>query len=539
MEDNIIKIDYDNINVEEIMKQIRDNIRKRNYSMEELESLQKNLNISYSEGDFNIAELAHNVALNNTHWSIQTANYIKSDRRLIGPLIVLGKRAVRKLSYWYVQNLFTQQTEFNASITNSINAIDRYIKSAINSMDEMPKAFARKIKLIEEDKRKLVERIENLEEAKIKLNEKVENLEEARLKLNEKVENLEEARIELNERIENLEEDRKKLNEKVENLEEDKVKLNEKVENLDEKVLSLYEKTRHMDEIANAFKEILIYEEENKRQYENIKSQVEENGRIEEITANRLRRIERSIKYNCDDISKTQKIEINHPESIDMDYFLFESKYRGSNAEIKNRQNVYLEYFKDKTNVLDIGCGRGEFVELLLENSIGVVGIDINRDNINYCADKGLPVKYAEALEYLQHCDNSSLGGVFMAQVAEHLETNDFITLIRLVRKKLQVGAYFIVETINPQSLIVFTESYFMDPSHTKMIHPLTMKFLIETEGFSSIKLLYLSPVEEKHKLPAIICEDNYKNFESFNSAVSRLNDLIYGCRDYAVIAKR
>jgi O-antigen chain-terminating methyltransferase len=231
--------------------------------------------------------------------------------------------------------------------------------------------------------------------------------------------------------------------------------------------------------------------------------------------------------------------ESKSPDSIDMDYFLFEAKYRGSRAEIKERQRVYLDYFRDRKHVLDIGCGKGEFVEVLTENNIGVLGIDINIDNVNYCTDLGLPVKYAEAVEYLNSCENSSLDGIFMAQVAEHLSPNHLIKLIKLAREKLQTGAYFIVETINPQSLIVFTESYYMDPSHIKMVHPLTINFIFETEGFLNIEFKFLSPVADDMKIPRLECMEDCKNIDDFNNAISKLNDLVYGCRDYAIIAKR
>jgi O-antigen chain-terminating methyltransferase len=269
------------------------------------------------------------------------------------------------------------------------------------------------------------------------------------------------------------------------------------------------------------------------------KNKLEENGRIKEVTASRLRRIEHHISNKNDELINTPITRIQTSGSIDMDYFLFESKYRGSRDEIKERQKVYLDYFKERQHVLDIGCGKGEFVELLAENNIGVSGIDIDKDNVIYCIDKGLPVKLAEALEYLQSCEDSSLDGIFMAQVAEHLKPNDLITLIRLARRKLQAGAYFIAKTINPQSLIVFTESYYMDPSHIKMVHPLTINFIFETEGFLNIEFKFLSPVADDMKIPRLECMEDCKNIDDFNNAISKLNDLVYGCRDYAIIAKR
>ncbi len=543
MEDNIIKIDYDNIDVKDIMQQIRENIRKRNYPSEELYYLKKDLNSSCSEGDFDLAGLEQNVALNNIRWSIQKTNQIRSNRKLLGPLIVIGKRAVRKLSYWYIQFLVDQQNEFNASVANSINEVEKYIKKSKTIMTEMSETLNEKIENLEEGRAKSNEKIEHLEDDKVKLIDMVENLEECKVKHNEKIENLEEGRAKLNEKIEHLEDDKVKLIDMVENLVAKVLNLNEKIDSMDENIIAFDEKKKAQEyvqeNIEDIAKRLNHFEEENKKLNDRINRKLEENGRIEEVTADRLRRIERHISYGNDEVLNIPVSNIQHMDSVDMDYFLFESKYRGSRAEIKERQKVYLEYFRDKKHVLDIGCGRGEFIELLGEKNIGVLGIDLNIDNVNYCTDKGLPVKYAEALEYLKSCEDSSLDGIFMAQVAEHLKPNDLISLIRIARKKLKAGAYFIAETINPQSLIVFTDSYYMDPSHIKMVHPLTIKFLVETEGFSDIALKYLSPVSEEQKVPKLECTESCKNLDSFNSAVTRLNDLIYGCRDYAIIAKR
>ena len=163
------------------------------------------------------------------------------------------------------------------------------------------------------------------------------------------------------------------------------------------------------------------------------------------------------------------------------------------------------------------------------ESNIDAIGIDLNRER-NSIAMKGLSVVHADAIEYLSQCDNSSLGGVFMSQVAEHLRPNELISIIKLAKKKLQPGAYIIIETINPTALIVFAESYYMDPTHITLVHPLTLKFLIESEGFSNIETLFLSPVDEANRLPT--------RDQAGLDEISKLNDLIYSYGDYSVIAK-
>jgi len=251
----------------------------------------------------------------------------------------------------------------------------------------------------------------------------------------------------------------------------------------------------------------------------------EENCRKLEDALNKLQ--QRDIPL----LKKELEKYLRKHEHVDMDYTQFEHKFRGTREEIKRRQAGYLKYFLNKNKVLDIGCGRGEFLELLKESNIDAIGIDLNRENVKYCNEKGLSVVHADAIEYLSQCDNSSLGGVFMSQVAEHLRPNELISIIKLAKKKLQPGAYIIIETINPTALIVFAESYYMDPTHITLVHPLTLKFLIESEGFSNIETLFLSPVEEANRLPK-------PDQAGLDEIISKLNDLIYGYRDYSVIAK-
>lgn len=221
-------------------------------------------------------------------------------------------------------------------------------------------------------------------------------------------------------------------------------------------------------------------------------------------------------------------------EKIHFNYFKFEEKYRGSQDEIKDRLKVYLEYFKEANNILDIGCGRGEFLELLKENNIEALGIDIEDDMVLECKEKGLSVINSDALEYLKNLEDNSLGGIIMTQVIEHMEPNYLIDIIELAYKKLKSGAYFIAETINPQSLIVFTEAYFMDLSHTRMMHPYTIKFLVEEKGFNDITIKYLSKVGDDLRLPEVS-----ELPTEFNSAINKLNDVVYGYRDYAIIGRK
>lgn len=255
------------------------------------------------------------------------------------------------------------------------------------------------------------------------------------------------------------------------------------------------------------------------KEIENIKKDYD--NRLE-IYNNRLQ------DYN----NRLEKIE--QKDIINFDYIGFENKYRGSQEEITKKLSGYLKYFEGKHNVLDIGCGRGEFLEILRENNITAKGIDIDNDMISICKEKNLNVKKVEAITYLDELEDNSLDGIMLAQVIEHMEPKYLIQLVSLAYKKLKPDAYFIAETINPQSLIVFTEAYFMDLSHVRMIHPYTIKFLLESEGFKESSIEYLSKVGDDLRIPEI----NELPTE-FNKAINKLNDVVYGYRDYAIIGRK
>jgi O-antigen chain-terminating methyltransferase len=254
------------------------------------------------------------------------------------------------------------------------------------------------------------------------------------------------------------------------------------------------------------------------------------------LTNSRLRRIERNLRNENYPI-KEPTLEFQRKEKLDIDYLLFNERFGGSIKEIEDKFSQYISYFINKKNVLDIGCGRGVFLQLLTDNGVDCKGIDLDDDMILHCKEKGFNVEKVDAFSYLNSIDDNSLGGVFLGQVIEHMTPGEVLKLIRLSYQKLQPGAYFIAETINPQSLYVFTTSYLLDPSHIRMIHPETLKFMLETEGYNEVEVKYLSEVEEHLKIPKL--EGNTENIKQFNESMEKLNNLIFGFRDYAVIGKR
>ena len=241
---------------------------------------------------------------------------------------------------------------------------------------------------------------------------------------------------------------------------------------------------------------------------------------------------------------KTNIAALAPPEKTDniMNYFLFEEKYRGSTENIKQSHEVFLKYFENCQNVLDIGSGRGEFLMLLKEINVSAKGVDMNEDMVHYCHKNGLEAIQDNALSYLQSLNNDSLDGIFAGQLVEHLQPDELISLVKLSYDKLQHGSYFIAETINPLCVVAH-RAFNMDLTHVKFIHPETIKFLLESVGFKDIELIFFSPVPEEVKLKKIDVSDvtskDKTKYDLINQNIDNLNQLLYGNQDYAIVGKK
>lgn len=228
---------------------------------------------------------------------------------------------------------------------------------------------------------------------------------------------------------------------------------------------------------------------------------------------------------------------VRMPEpDFEFDYAGFEERFRGSEETTRARQSLYLEDFRKSESVLEIGCGRGEFLELLREVGIAGKGVDLDLDMTLYCKEKGLDVVREDALAYLESLPDDSLGGVFAAQVIEHLETPQLTRLVSLCYRKLKPGGALVLETLNPECLMVLYRWFWLDLSHTRLIHPETLKFLVESVGFARVQCRFLpggdTPLQiPPLELPGLADTD----LAGFNAATDYLNKLLYTSSDYAV----
>lgn len=192
-------------------------------------------------------------------------------------------------------------------------------------------------------------------------------------------------------------------------------------------------------------------------------------------------------------------IDIQKDKPLAISYLNFEDKFRGSKSVITNRQKPYIKYFLNKKNILDIGCGRGEFLQLLEQEDVTCLGIDNNQEMISLCQKNGLNVRNRGLFEYLNSCQNNTHGGITAFQVIEHIKTNKIPEFVYLCFKKSKKNGVVIVETINPHCLQALA-NFWADLTHQKPIVPLTLKHIFKEIGFSKAIIVGRTPVHPDAK---------------------------------------
>ena len=226
-----------------------------------------------------------------------------------------------------------------------------------------------------------------------------------------------------------------------------------------------------------------------------------------------------------------------------IDNYAFSNKFRGSSDALQEAQRPYVDHFLGEGSVLDVGCGRGEFLELLKEAGVPATGVDSDQDMVEHCVARGLDVKKADALEHLASLPDGSLGGVFLAQVVEHLPPAILLELIDLCYLKLRPGGVFLAETNNPSCLLAMATHFIIDLTHQRPLHPELMKFLLEAAGFQGVSIHYSSPVPEELRLePLDSIGGNGPGGpwrDVVNRNIEKLNQFLYGYQDYAVVSRK
>ena len=224
----------------------------------------------------------------------------------------------------------------------------------------------------------------------------------------------------------------------------------------------------------------------------------------------------------------------------DSRYVAFENRSRGSRDDIRQRLSDYLDAFAEQAPVVDLGCGRGEFLDLLRERGVTAIGVESNAQMVAECRAQGLDVFQTDLLSFLREQESGWLGGIFAAQVAEHLPPPVLQAMAREAYRALRPGGLLVLETVNPRSVTGFLEVYNRDLTHERPLHPDTLSFLLAAEGFTDVQVMMRSPVEAASTLQPVPSADlPPAAAAALNENVERLNALLYGYQEYAVFARR
>lgn len=232
-------------------------------------------------------------------------------------------------------------------------------------------------------------------------------------------------------------------------------------------------------------------------------------------------------------------------------YLELEQRFRGTEEEIRQRLERYAPYLEVAADlggpgglpVLDLGCGRGEALKLLVERGISAQGIDASARMVERCREQGLEAATGDLLDALTAREPESLAGVVSFHVIEHLPTVELDRLVRLAHRALAPGGVLILETPNPLSLVAGARNFWLDPTHRRPVHPESLRLLYELAGFRDIEVLELRPFPESERLPEIdldtLSEDLHPVADAVNRLRDRLDNLLYGAQDFAVVGKR
>jgi SAM-dependent methyltransferase len=227
-------------------------------------------------------------------------------------------------------------------------------------------------------------------------------------------------------------------------------------------------------------------------------------------------------------------------------YVGFEQEFRGAPEEIRRRLAAYVPYFEGASDVLDVGCGRGEFLELLRERGVSGTGLELNHEMAEVCRARGLDVVEGDAVTYLERLPDGALGGLFAGQVVEHLQADYLLRFLELAYDKLRPGSKIVLETINVDNWSAFFGPYLRDITHVRPLPSDTLMFLLRASGFQRVDMRASSPMGDEARLARIspqaaaaVSPDASVLIEAFNQNVDRLNGILFGFVDYAAIGER
>jgi O-antigen chain-terminating methyltransferase len=231
--------------------------------------------------------------------------------------------------------------------------------------------------------------------------------------------------------------------------------------------------------------------------------------------------------------------EKNTLSDLDSFYVAFEEEFRGSRELVRGRVLPYLDVIRDAnvgthaTPILDIGCGRGDWLDVLREHNLVARGIDSNRIFVELCRGRGLEVTERDVIDALRDLPDGSMGAITGLHIAEHLPFEVLIELVDQCRRVLCIGGVLILETPNPENIQVASHFFYMDPTHRNPLPPSMLRWIVEARGFERVRIERLT---EARPLPAPpLAHGDVAAADSLNFLLAQY----LAAPDYAIVARR
>ncbi len=213
-----------------------------------------------------------------------------------------------------------------------------------------------------------------------------------------------------------------------------------------------------------------------------------------------------------------------------------EDTFRGTRVHVKALESAYVDDVVKLGGgpVLDVGCGRGEWLEVLREHDIAAYGVDTNEDFVAQNIERGVDVRHGDALAHLRDLPEGSLRAVTAFHVAEHLSLDTLVQLVDAALNALQPGGALILETPNPTNVTVGASSFYLDPTHLKPLHPQFLEFLVTARGFVTVEVRYLHAEGGAHTQA-----EHFGGGAAGQQLADAVNWALFGPLDYAVVAHK
>jgi O-antigen chain-terminating methyltransferase len=227
------------------------------------------------------------------------------------------------------------------------------------------------------------------------------------------------------------------------------------------------------------------------------------------------------------------------PERLEAFYEAFERRFRGEEHEIRERLGEHIAIIRDADAsrlgpILDLGSGRGEWLDLLAESGFSVQGIEANGRFAATARARGQNVVHGDALEHLRSLPTGSLGGVTAIHVVEHLPFRSLLGVVTQAHRVLGSGGVLLAETPNPESVAVATRTFALDPTHRSPLPPLLLQFLFEQTGFERVEIRRLTEGRDPDPVPIPAGAP-----DAVAQLACRINERFVAATDYLVVGYR